>query len=65
LPVPAENELPPLSQNPVVRAAQMVERRWWGQRDEGHEGVESRLCRQRDEAVSLIGRHNQLVRNPE
>ena len=62
LPIPAESELPALSQNPEAAAAQLEERRWWGQRDLAHEGVETRLCRQRDEAVAITGRYNQIVR---
>lgn len=62
LPIPAENELPPLSQNPQAAAAQLAERQWWGKRDIAHEGVETRTCRQRDEAVAVIGRANQVSR---
>ncbi len=60
LPIPAENQLPALAQDPAAAAAQLTERRYWGARDLAHEGVETRLCRSRDEAVAVIGRANQV-----
>ena len=64
LSIPTESELPPLAEGEGGQA-QLVERRWWGNRDTSHEGVERRLCRQRDEAVALIAAHNQIVRQEE
>jgi hypothetical protein len=62
LPIPAESELPPLSQDQAAAAQQLKERDYWMRRDLSHEGVEHRLCRQRDEAVALIGQANQVSR---
>lgn len=59
--IPAEGELPPLAQSEEAVTAQIEERRFWMQRDVSHEGVERRICRQRDEAVALIEMHNQEV----
>lgn len=61
LDVPAENALPQIAESQDAQAAQLRERSYWMQRDLSHEGVEQRTCRQRDEAVTLIKSHNQLV----
>ena len=61
LDVPAESQLPALAQDQAAAQAQLTERRYWMSRDLSHEGVERRLCRQRDEVVAVVGRHNQMV----
>ena len=64
LATPAENELPPLSEDRQAAAAQIAERAYWQNRDLDHNGVERRICRQRDEAVADIAIHNQAITQP-
>jgi hypothetical protein len=62
LAIPDESELPALSQDAEIAAAQLAERGFWTARDIGQEAVISRVCRQRNEATANIAAHNQLVR---
>lgn len=61
LALPQESELPPLAEGEAGQA-QLRDRRWWAQRDIAHEGLEQRLCRQRDELIGLITFSNQRAR---
>lgn len=62
LAIPREDQLPAVAQDPHASEAQLAERRYWTSRDLDHEGIERRLCRQRDEAVAVIGQANQAAR---
>lgn len=62
--IPQENQLPALAQGEAGEA-QVLERRFWSGYVVQMNGAMRRLCSQRDEAVSLIANHAELVRSRE
>lgn len=63
--IPEESQLPPLSEDAEAAAAQLRERGYWMNETTKYEGVITRVCRQRNEAVANIAAQRQLVREAE